>query len=154
MAQRYAIDPRRVYVFGSDLEFAAQRASLNYAEVFSGGFWLGYHIYRPVKTGQGTMWSPKLPKPDPKSLALAKTHPFVLASLQESEQWVRWPTAFKGDGFKFIKTMTITTKQYHYPDFATDWLPDVLKHLDETTAKLKLPATKPGAAATTKPKAP
>jgi hypothetical protein len=151
MALRYKIDWRRVYAFGADAEDAAQRVSLNYPEVFTGGFWMQFDLYRPVKSQGNAFWNPKLPKPDPKALAVAKTHPFVLASHHATEQWTAWANAFKADGFKFINYVTLTQEQFHYPNYSTDWLPGVIQYLDAATAKLKPPATKPAAA--TKPSA-
>ena len=46
---------------------------------------------------------------------------------------------YKADGFKYLKSIPITTEQYHYSNFTTDWLPEVLKYMDSVTADLKLP---------------
>ena len=88
-------------------------------------------------------------RPDPKAFGVAKTHPFVIGMFDRSDQWDRWSKSFTADGFKLIKTMVISKEQIHYPNYTTDWLPDVLKYLDDGTSKLKLPTTKPAAA--TKP---
>lgn len=148
MAQRYKIDPRRVYIYSADLDATSQRASLNYPEVFTGAIWVNYMLYRPVKNPNGAFSVEKLPKPDPKGLGLAKTHPFVLGALQDVDRWERWANAFKADGFK-VKHLVLDPEQVHYPNFKTDWLPDVFKFLDDGTSKLKLAATKP--TATTRP---
>jgi hypothetical protein len=86
MAMQYKIDPRRVYVFSGELGCPAQRASLNYSEVFTGGVWANYEIYRAVKTANGAFWNAKLPRPDPKAMAVAKTHPMVLVTVSDTEQ--------------------------------------------------------------------
>jgi hypothetical protein len=149
MIQRYKIDPRRVYVFGFDLEWVGQRVTLNFPEVFTGGFWMQFAIYRPVQSSNGGFYNPKFAKPDPKALGVAKNHPFVIGLFEHSDQWDRWSKSFLQDGFKLIKIIVVDKEQIHYPNYRTDWLPEVLKYLDDGTAKLKQPATKP--AATTRP---
>src|SRR5688500_14188804 len=70
IAQQYQVVPRRVYLFGFDPDSTAQRLCLNYPEVFTGGLWLYFEIYHAVRSDGGGFWNPKLPKPDPKALAL------------------------------------------------------------------------------------
>jgi hypothetical protein len=157
MQKRYAIDPHRVYVFGGGdwpdddgkSHFVAERLGLFYPEVFTGTFTVNPGLYRPYQEPmpQGIRtWQPSLPHPDPPQIALAKTHPFVGGLEGENESTSIILKAYKADGFTHFKFIPFTGNQYHYPNYTTDWIPDVLAFMDPITAKLKLPA--PGKPAT------
>jgi hypothetical protein len=67
-----------------------------------------------------------------------KDRPIVCG--QDNEQQKLFLASYKADGFKFTKAIPVSLDQYHYPHLQAGWVPDVLKFLDESTAKLKLPA--------------
>ena len=153
MEKQYNIDPKRVYVFGGgDWPDKAdgksypvgERLGLFYPEVFTGTFTVGMGIYRryPEQTPQGVRtWPPMLQTPEAGQLTLAKQHPFVVG-LEGEEEWQTVALkVLKMDGFKLVKTVSMTLGgQYHYPNWTTDWVPGVLKELDAGTANLKVGA--------------
>jgi hypothetical protein len=164
MQKLYKIDPKRVYIFGSNDWADADgktycvggRMGLFYPEVFTGIFLSNdLQPYRQVRATGNTFYQAQIPKPEGAQMQLAKNHPFVLGQL-EGEGALATAAAYKADGFKYGKVIPVTTEQYHYPNFTTDWLPDVLKFMDSVTADLKLPAESGGgkpAAATASPAA-
>jgi hypothetical protein len=156
MEQQYKIDPRRVYVFGGGdwhpdgqiQPLVSERVGLNYPEVFSGTFTVGLYGYDKVEDGRGGFWLPEMPRPMSRSLALAKQRPLVAGENQPSDVDARFAAAMTEDGFRHLKMITVTTDQFHYPNYTTDWLPDVLKFMDATTADLDLSQAGDDAAST------
>lgn len=152
MRQQYAIDPKRVYIFGFDKEATGQRLALAYPDVFTGAFLAHIEPYRQVRSKGGGFYDAKIPKPDAKSFELAKTHPFYIGSANRGEAWELYANAMKQDGFKLVKFSPLTGEQIHYPNYTSDWLPGVFKFLDDATAKLTVkPSTAPTTKSSTKP---
>jgi hypothetical protein len=152
MRNQFPIDPKRVYVFGGGdhpdkdgtQTMVAPRMGLFFPDVFTGTFTTQVQPYRAVQAPGGGQYTPAIPKPDGAQFGLAKSHPLVLA--EGTDQQKLFLNSYKADGFKFTKIIPVNQDQFHYPHFQAGWLPDVLKFMDESTAKLKLPT-----AATTKP---
>ena len=145
MQQQYKIDPRRVYIFGGGdwhadgqiQPLVSEKLGLNYPEVFSGTFTVGLYGYEKVEDGNGGYWLPEMPRPSARSLALAKRRPLVVGENDTaSDVDARFAAALKQDGFGHLKMIPLTTDQFHYPNYTTDWLPDVLKFMDAATADL------------------
>jgi hypothetical protein len=147
LEQQYKIDPRRVYIFGGfEWQVGAgappilsERLGLNYPEVFTGIFTEGgIYAYMRVQGSNGGYWNadPEMPQPSDRFLSEAKMHPWVMAFPDTSDERVSTAKAFEEAGFAHVKLMTISVDQYHYPNYTTDWLPDVLKFLDDATADL------------------
>jgi hypothetical protein len=146
MEQQYKIDPRRVYIFGGgdwhpdgqNSPMVGERVGLNFPEVFSGTFTCGLYGYDKAPDGRGGEWLPMMPKPEPRALSLAKARPLVVSDADADESDAAFIAALKQDGFSHIKMVTLTADQFHYPNYTTDWLPDVLKFMDAATAGLDL----------------
>ena len=146
MQQLYKIDPRRIYIFGggdwpSDGKYSAmvsERLGLNFPEVFTGTFTSNLYGYDQVPDGRGGLWMPLISKPGPRALSLAKGRPLVVGDEGADNSNASFAAAMTQEGFKYLKLVTITKDQFHYPNYTTDWLPDVLKYMDATTANLDL----------------
>jgi hypothetical protein len=153
MRQLYQINPRRVYVFGGGdwqdqdgtrTEVAPQ-LGFAYSDVFTGMF-SSNHLsnYRPILAANGGKYPPQIRRPLLREFNLAKAHPIVISIEDKNAEFpMRSTESYKQDGFRHLKIVTVTSHQYHYPNFTTDWLPDILAYMDEVTAKLKLPGEKP-----------
>jgi hypothetical protein len=148
MQKQYKIDPKRVYIFGGfdrpDADGKSYHLGLQmglfYPDVFTGTFThAGLQLYRPGRMGTMTMQQ-KIPRMEPAQGNLARTHPLVAGNYDDSDADKLIVAAYKADGFKAMKYIPVSTEQYHFPFFTTDWLPDVLKYMDSVTADLKLPA--------------
>ncbi|HZZ28981.1 MAG TPA: hypothetical protein VFE46_13350, partial [Pirellulales bacterium] len=131
MPKLYKIDPKRVYIFGSNdwadadgkMYCVGLRTGLFYPEVFTGIFLSnGLQSYRQVKATGNSFYQAQIPKPDGAQLQLARNHPFVVGRFDNPEDTAT-AAAYKADGFKYGKVIPVTTEQYHYPNFTTDWLP-------------------------------
>jgi hypothetical protein len=151
MQKLYKIDLKRVYIFGSNDWADADgktytvglRMALFYPEIFTGAFLANsLQSYRQVKGPGNSFYTAQIPKPEGAQLALAKNHPFVLGQL-EGDGFQATAAAYKADGFKYGKVIPVTTEQYHYVNFTTDWLPDVLKYMNSVTADLTCPQIVP-----------
>jgi hypothetical protein len=147
MQKLYKIDPKRVYIFGSNdwadadgkMYAVGLRMALFYPDVFTGAFLSnGLEPYRQVRGNGNKFFQAQIPKPDGTQMSLARNHPFAVGDL-EGEGGQAAAAAYKADGFKYGKLIPVSTEQYHYPNFTTDWLPEVIKYLDSVTADLKLP---------------
>jgi hypothetical protein len=149
LEQQYKIDPRRVYIFGSfewpvgseKQPILSERLGLNYPEVFTGIFTDGgVYAYMRVQGSNGGFWDadPEMPEPNSRFLSAAKKHPWVMSFLTASDEEESTAKAFQEEGFTHVKYATITADQFHYPNYTTDWLPDVLKFMDAATADLDL----------------
>jgi len=148
MEQQYKIDPRRVYIFGSNewqvgpgpVPHLSERLGLNYPEVFTGTLALGATTYMRVRGSNGLYWDPdpNMPEPNSRAIGLAKKRPLVVAAMEQGDEWVSQANAFKEDGFAHVEFIILTVDQFHYPNYTTDWLPDVLKFMDAATADLDL----------------
>src|SRR5581483_8134450 len=140
MQQRYNIDRRRLYVFGgAEQDFVAQRVGLNFPDVFAGTFTEQFLNFHAVQLSNGAYVPAQMPRPETRILTMDKLRPLVLAANQRSDQWDRFARAYGQDGFLHVKYMTVTLNQFHYPNYTTDWLPEVLKFMDAATANLRLP---------------
>jgi hypothetical protein len=149
MQKLYKIDPKRVYIFGSqdwvdadgNMYAVGNTMGLFYPEVFTGMFTASHPIlYRPMRAAGNLIYPQETPKLEMAQGLLARTHPFVFGLSDNSDANKVDMDEYKADGFKHLKSIPISTEQYHYANFTTDWLPDVLKFMDSATADLKLPA--------------
>jgi hypothetical protein len=149
MEKQYKIDPKRVYIFGSQdwadadgkMYAVGNTVGLFYPEVFTGTFTASHPLlYRPMRTAGNMIYPQELPRLEMAQGLLARTHPFVVGLPVDSDATKADMAEYKADGFKYLKSIPVSTEQYHYPNFTTDWLPDVLKYMDAATADLKLPA--------------
>jgi hypothetical protein len=155
MQRRFTIDPRRIYLFGGadwpDRSGAqtevAPRVGLGYADVFTGMFVRYIQNYLPITAPEG-VYMPHL-RPPLAQLLKAKAHPLVLSNDQPQQQL--YLGSFTADGFSHTKIVPITPEQYHYPNFSTDWLPEVLKFMDAATANLVVAAGGPATQASDEP---
>lgn len=143
MQKQYNIDRKRLYVFGgAEPAFVAQRLGMNFPEVFSGTFTQQFLNFHAVRLSNGAYVPAQMARPDTTILAMDRLRPLVLAATQHSDQWDHMAKAYSQDGFR-VKYIIVTLDQFHYPNYTTDWLPDVLKFMDACTANLRLPATQP-----------
>jgi hypothetical protein len=149
MQHMYKIDPKRVYIFGSNdwadtdgkMYTVGGRMGLFYPEVFTGTFLSnGLMLYRPARGAGNMIFQQQLPRLEMEQGLLARKHPLVIGEANDSDGYKATVAAYKADGFKNMKLIPVSTEQYHYPNFTTDWLPDVLKYMDGATTDLKLPA--------------
>jgi hypothetical protein len=160
MQKLYKIDPKRVYLFGSfdwadgdgSSTSVGLRMGLFYPEVFTGTFMAGnLMLYRPARMGNLT-WQQQIPRMEIAQGNLARAHPLVVGSYDDSDNAKAVISAYKADGFKNLKHIPVSTEQYHYPNFTTDWIPEVLKYMDGVTADLKLPADAAGGSSASAPR--
>lgn len=149
MQHMYKIDPKRVYIFGSQdwvdadgkMYAVGNIMGLFYPEVFTGTFTANsLLLYRRAPVARGGFYNPQTPRLEMAQGLLARTHPLVVGQVDDSEGAKAAMAAYKMDGFKNLKVIPVSMEQYHYPNFTTDWLPDVLKYMDGATADLKLPS--------------
>jgi hypothetical protein len=148
MQKLYKIDPKRLYIFGSwdwadadgKLYSVGGTLGLFYPEVFTGVF---LHdsllLYRRAPGTGNKFFNPQTPRLEVTQGLLARKHPWVAGRREEADNFKATQAAYKADGFKYLKVIPISSEQYHYPNFTTDWLPDVLKYMDGVTVDLKLP---------------
>jgi hypothetical protein len=148
----YKVDPARVYIFGFDHDYCAQRLELGFADVFSGMVVTeAYSFWKKVQTSdRRSYWTPELPPPPAKYLPLARTHPLFFTAQSDDESHKMWPKAFQADGFREVKAIKITMQDYHYPHYDKKWFVEALDFLDAHAAdrKARTIATR---AATTRP---
>jgi hypothetical protein len=148
MQKLYKIDPKRVYIFGSadwpdadgEKYAVANTMGLFYPEVFTGTFTANnLYLYRRMPWTGNRYYNPQLPRLEMEQGLLARKHPMVVGQADDDEGTKAAMAEYKTDGFKSLKVIPVSTEQYHYPNFTTDWLPEVLKYMDSATADLKLP---------------
>jgi hypothetical protein len=146
MQQLYKIDPRRVYIFGGgdwhpdgqNSPMVGERVGLNFPEVFAGTFTQGLYGYTNAPDGRGGEWVALMPKPGPRALSMAKARPLVVGDDGVEGSDTAFAAAMTQDGFGHLKRVIVTTDQFHYPNYTTDWLPGVLKYMDDTTTDLSI----------------
>jgi hypothetical protein len=149
MQQLYKIDPTRIYIFSfTNQQDCGVRLATCYPDVFSGTFLSQEDdIWKPVPAGNGKFYTPTIPHPPAKQLAVARRHPMVLATLDDknypelAQGGRQVEKVLKGDGFRYFKLIQYTIADFHYPNYTTPWLIDTLTFLDANAPKP--PATKP-----------
>jgi hypothetical protein len=133
LKKRLKVDEKRVYAIDGALNTSpGERCELGYPEVFTGALWVYYRPYRQVGT-KGRTYRDFIPKPPAQQLEMAKQRPTALAVMTERDEYrdLAYNT-FQQDGFKRLKRMTITGEQFHYPEYTTDWLKEVITFWDST----------------------
>lgn len=150
LSKTYNIDPARIYVIGVN---GAACTAITYSDVFTGGlFWGHLAYYRPLTVPKVKATYPaKMPRPQGASLARAKTRPYILGTRPDLD-----PTtatyqdlilkAFRQDGFRNIRTMTMTIDDFHYPGLTTEWLEETLAFFEPAA-----PSTQPAVSLATPP---
>lgn len=142
MGRLYKIDPRRTYIFSSndpdgatatatDPAFTGLRVGLNFPDVFAGTFASEFGNYRPVRAANGGSWPARLPGVNLATFALARKRPLVLSTGRQDDYHDRLAASYTADGFKHVLSRVVTRDQTHYPNYTTDWVPEVLKFLDD-----------------------
>ncbi|HEX8521399.1 MAG TPA: tetratricopeptide repeat protein [Tepidisphaeraceae bacterium] len=142
LKKQYDIDPTRIYLFACDYDHCGQRVAFGYPDVFTGNmFIVFYGSFKPVRAFNGGTYPPNLPAPNLTRYAQAKLHPAVFADQSGNNQQSKDDLfKFYEKEFKHTKRMTLTVEQYHYPNYTTDWLPDVIKFFDEQQRQKPAPA--------------
>jgi FimV-like protein len=131
LKKQYSVDAGRVYLVACDTEYCGERLALSFPDVFTGAMFLEqYRYFQKLKSANGGFYEAKLPPPDPRHFTLAKARPIVLASRTDDEYIALMYKAFQKE-FKSVKKITLTMEQYHYPNYMTDWIPQVIKFFDE-----------------------
>lgn len=150
LKRQYAVDDARVYLLSFDHgngvgPGAGQLAALAFADVFTGSFHSqGLLAWKPMRAANGGTYKAKAPVPVGQYAGLARTRPIVLAHQQLDEYRALADRFVRQDGFRQVKTMTVSAEQAHYPNYTADWLTEVLTFLDDN--RPKPPPAKPAPA--------